>query len=1133
MSFEWSKEQDRIINADDGDLLASASAGSGKTTVMLERVRRLIVDKHIPIRKIVLLSFNKAIAKEIKIRLIEMLESEVVSHPELAVEIDNIDTAPITTIDGFCNSLVTEYFERLNICADSSILEGTAQITMLNGVIAGIIKDLKAASDENIYGMIEKFGSEKNLIEAIGEVYNFACVVPDREKWLNEACNGTPKDAFDKIFSQYVEKLNKRHAIELKNAEELLCQLNGESSAYNILNLLINAMSDILKSKNYSELYLAKRMYEPMMTGMRLAFKKDETIDIDNAKGQIKLLRTNVKNIFEDFSCDYAEAYNKFEKTQRDSSELARYALLTHLSFSDLKKSLGVLDFADLTYYAAKLLQDDDLSNEISAKYDYIFIDEYQDTNFIGEYILSRISRNNLFMVGDAKQSIYGFRLAEPQIMIDKIQAMKRIDMASKHTRQELTCINLNDNYRSDNNILEFVNGIFDVIMTKNFGGIDYSVSDRFCGKAHYEKVNNLPSCEIAWVYTPKPDKTQQKSELIENGDEEKNGLYNPFKDDVVDKEDSAAVTEGKYIASAIKNYIGQYIYDSKTKTKRKAEARDICILSRYCIKRGNKTDKIIKAIEAEGINIAVDGLIKREEADEVAIIIEMLKVIDNDTQEIPLAAVLKSVWCGMTSAEMAEIRRGAPDIEFYKAVRILRGKNDKITRLYEIIDDLRLRLAYNGVYDIINALVYEFGYDKQLLADNADLGCVREYIEGLHGYGGTLNEFVNSALPRYDTDGGYDINTDNRVKAMTIHACKGLEFPIIILIGADEKFKNLNTNIVVNRNYGIAVNLYDEKRMIKSDNFILKTLRKFKRDKETEEEMRLFYVALTRAKNHLLITGTVSENSMTIDEYTAPYNITCYKDWLDNAVRAGSIPRKSVRVTEYEENKNETGFVMDKAVDITVASKEIEKILKFKYPFASSTIIGLKHTVTELITSDTYEDIPIFSGFYDEETDKAIRGTNYHIILEHIDYGANDCNKVKAELERMVNENLIDELQIDNIDVDEIVRLLNSDFIKKALEDNSIYMREKQFMLRAKASEFFDCTSDDNILIQGAIDLIIDSDELIVVDFKKSRKSRESLISTYSRQLEIYARAVEQAMGKKVNKKIIYEIGRGETIIL
>lgn len=1128
----WSREQKRIIDADCGNLLASASAGSGKTTVMLERVRRLIVEKHVPVRRIVMLSFNKAIAKEIRIRLIEMLEKEVIAHPELATEIDSIETAPITTIDGFCNGLVNEYFEKLDIGADCKILEGTAQQTMLNGVIVNTVKQLKAESDPKIYGMIDKFGGEKKLIQAIAEAYGFACVVPNREEWLANACLPAQQEDYDAICRRYIEVLNKRHSAELKAAADLLCELEEKSSPYVILQTLINALADILGSCEYNDLYRTKQAYAPLLGG-RLNFKKEAPYDIDYAKKFINLMRDNVKKIFDTIVYDNKTAYAGYEQSHNDSAELARYALLAHDSFTELKRAMGVLDFADMTYYAAKLLQDDALSEEIAAKYDYIFIDEYQDTNYIGEFILSRISRDNLFMVGDAKQSIYGFRLAEPQIMLDKIMTMTVDDSVNKRSRQLLTYVNLNDNYRADAKILEFINGIFDVIMTKNYGGIEYRTTDRFVAKAKYEQVSELPHCHVTWVFVPKPDKTLQKSLLNNDIKTEDACVYNPFEDKAIGKDDSAAIAEGKYIAAVIKQLVGRNIYDVKSQSARRIEYEDICILSRYCIANGNRVDKTIKTVEAEGIAVSTDGLIKREEAEEVTVIIEMLKVIDNDTQEIPLACALKSVWCGMTSSELADLRRTNIKTSFYALIAEQRGKNKKISRMYDIIEELRKRLAYHSVYDIVCALVYEFGYDKKLIADKGNIGCVRDYIAGLRGYDGSLSEFVNTATLRFDVVDQGDNSGKNRVKAMTIHASKGLEFPVVILMGADEKFHKLNSGVVTDKNYGIAVDCFDEDRMVKSDNFILKILKSLKSDKEMDEEMRLFYVAMTRAKNHLLITGAVSENNLAIDEYTAPYNVSCYKEWIGNAVKEGSIPRKFIEISEVSHEVSALESIANDVIDIAYAANEIERVIGYEYPYALSTQLGLKHTVTELIAPDTYEDIPIFGGFYDDDSDKAARGTNYHVILEHIDYSAISEEGVRSELKRMVKENLIDEGALETVNVNEIVKLMNSEIIAEARAENAIYMREKQFMLRSKACDFYDCDSDDEILIQGAIDLIIDAERLTVVDFKKSRKSRDGLISTYARQLDIYARAVEKAMGRRVDRKIIYEIGRGEIIEL
>lgn len=1137
MAYNWNEEQKAIIDSRGHDLLVSASAGSGKTTVMLERVKQLILIDRVPVKRLVMLSFNESIASEMKTKLYAMLEDELLTggrgyalNAFVEEQLDNIDKANISTMDAFANKLIREYFDRLGLDPSAVVGDEKENKNRLKKSVKAVIKNAKESGDAELYELRNKLGGEKNLIDAVLKTYHYATVQSDPEGWLN-AVNNIYAKSIDStgLIGEYITKFKAWYLSIADSLEELLILSGAVADKAIVPYIVIDLVRRIATADKYADIYMLTRTDIPKQSYSKAIFGEYKS----EISALSKCLVEAVNSVASIFNASPAEAEELHRSVSADAKKIGELALNTMVEYRKVKDNASVIDFSDMTYYAAKLLKNDELAEEIRARYDYVFVDEYQDQNYIAEYILSRISRDNLFTVGDVKQSIYGFRLAEPAIMISRTENFVKDDHNNNCTLTDLKAIHLNQNYRSDKQILNAVNSVFDIAMTRELCGVEYRDTERFIPHADYED-NGVDKFKC--VFFVKGDTAN--SEEIEDNDSEICGeaadseLFNPNKREKKPKNVGIKDAEGEYIADKIAELIKTGIYDKDIGAIRPLKFSDICILSRDRMTEDSELESVINVLLSRGYPVDCSGVRKNKEVKEVELIIDMLRVIDNSANDIPLAAALLSVWGGLTSAELYEIRKKNPSLPFNEAVKATIVANDKLAKFFALIEKCRAVLSRRKLVDVVAMLVYDYDYENELMSDRVSLQRVQQFISSLEGYSGTLSEYLATADSSIEYESVPDSVESHYIQTNTIHRSKGLEYPIVFLVGAGKQFKLRNESIVTFKG-GIGINAFDSATLTRRNAFACDMLNLIKREEQRNEEMRLLYVAMTRAKNHLFITGVVPKKKSGIDLYTLPNAVNCYKDWISNAVSARSLSANYVEVLAVEAVDSAIIEKVELPLDITDAKPAIDEYIYKPYPYEKATRLGLKHTVTELVSPYRYEDEFVYktADVNEEERDvnKATRGTDYHKILEHIDYSATTLSTVTAELERMVSSGILEREQLKLVDRAEILKIMNSDIIKLARV--TPHKREQEFTLAVKASEYFDCDTDDEIIVQGAIDLIIMGEELIIVDFKKSNKSAQDLKKAYSLQLKLYARAASESLGRPVDKMLLYSISTGEII--
>lgn len=1144
MAYNWNDEQKTIIESRGHDLLISASAGSGKTTVMLERVKQLILIDRVPVKRLVMLSFNESIASEMKTKLYAMLEDELLMggrgyalNAFIEEQLENIDKANISTMDAFANKLIREYFDRLGLDPSAVVGDEKENKNRLKKSVKAVIKTAKESGDSELYELRNKLGGEKNLIEAVLKTYHYATVQSDPEGWLNGINNIYAKSIDSTgLIGEYITKFKAWYLSIADSLEELLTLAGAVADKAIVPYIVVDLVRRIATADKYADIYMLTRTDIPKQSYSKAIFGEYKS----EISALSKCLVEAINSAANIFNVSPTEAEELHRSVSADAKKIGELALNTMAEYRKVKDSASVIDFSDMTYYAAKLLKNDELADEIRARYDYVFVDEYQDQNYIAEYILSRISKDNLFTVGDVKQSIYGFRLAEPAIMINRTECFTADDRANNRSLAESKAIRLNQNYRSDKQILNAVNSVFDIAMTRELCGVEYRDTERFIPHADYED-NGVEKFKCIFFVKGESDKVEgsdAENEPIENVDGDtadeaaKSTLFNPNKREKKAKKVGIEDAEGEYIADKIAELLEKGIYDKDIGAIRPLKLSDICILSRERMAENSELESVINVLLSRGYPVDCSGVRRNKEVKEVEIIIDMLRVIDNSANDIPLAAALLSVWGGFTSAELYEIRRANPCLSFNQAVKASIGENDKLSQFFTLIDRCRAELSRRKLADVVAMLVYDYGYENELISDRVSLQRVQQFISSLEGYSGTLSEYLATADSSIEYESVPDSVESHYIQTNTIHKSKGLEYPIVFLVGAGKQFKLRNESIVTFKG-GIGINAFDHTTLAKRNAFACDMLNLINREEERNEEMRLLYVAMTRAMNHLFVTGVVSKKKSGVDLYTLPNAVNCYKDWISNAVSAHSLSANYIEVLAVEAVDSAIIEKVELPLDITDAKPAIDEYIYKPYPYEKATRLGLKHTVTELVSPYRYEDELVYktANVNEEERDvnKATRGTDYHKILEHIDYSATTLSAVSAELERMVSSGILEREQLELVDRAEILKIMNSDIIKLARV--TPHKREQEFTLAVKASEYFDCDTDDEIIVQGAIDLIIMGEELIIVDFKKSNKSAQDLKEAYSLQLKLYARAAREALGRPVDKMLLYSISTGEII--
>ncbi len=1110
---KFTKEQEQVINHTDGSIMVTASAGSGKTRVMVERFIKLVTEGRARVREVLAVTFTRLAAGELKERLKKALYDKIREGGEnaerLKEEIDDLPVADISTIDSFCSNVVRKYFYVAGVSPSFKVLDPSEASAIKEKAAQETLERLYEENDDDLELLLKVFRkkrSDKVLISRIIGLYDFA----DSEK------DGVS------FFDRYVDNYTLEGAKRVEN--ELIALYIKKFKALTKPFYALRTRAFEMEAGKYVEYcssfisYMNMLEEEPDLEGLSLYFSADRTKpsvktkddplkkalsdDISFAKDKLGKVITQAKNTL----CD-EERYEKVTATLPIVKALVKLTKLFAEEYSREKADASSLDYGDLEHLCYKVLQSDEAREEIAGSYKYVFVDEYQDTNGIQEAIFSLIDRNNLFVVGDVKQSIYGFRGSDSDIFLNGLK---------RHEADGKTTVNLSVNFRSTKGVLSCVNNVFGEIMTEESSGIDYAAEPMQYGGLYGDYVGSAAICRLSL------ENETEKDDL---------GVYGVLKHLEKEREEKP-LGEENLVRLIVEQNIGQEYFDPSIGKTRPITFKDIAVLTRT---NSGLSDRIVGELARGGIPVISDSKRSIGEYPEINLVVGILKTISTaGRDDIALACALKSPLAGMTDYEMYAVRAAdeTKDDTFYAAAKKY-DKDDvvgeKLKNFFDYLEELRLFSAFSDAATVLRKIVADKKIDLELLSEPLGEFKVRR-LERFIAECSKLSLTVEGFLSRADellknmtvsVSGG-----DSSVKVMSIHASKGLEFPVVILTELDRALYSLDKReeIFLDRKAGIGVKYYDFDTRVSGANLVRDYVGFIRTEATARDETRLLYVAMTRAEYKLYMV-TTSEISEERNGSEAAYagkasNFLCMRDCdyfeytKDDLLLASAECAPSLAMP----------LTNGKEADIRL----IERFLSFKYPFEKDLGLSLKKTVTEINEKYGDEEERIKSVYSDEKPFGAKtteEGNAYHKFLQHASFGAN----ATGEIERVFSSGILSEEEIALIDKDKMQKILANEIYEKLIGYE--LFREQPFIALVppeKAKE----EGDEPVLVQGVIDLLaIRGDEAVIVDYKYSAKSDEKLVESYVGQLSLYAYAVEKVLHKKVTHKYLFNLNRSHLV--
>lgn len=900
MERKWTPAQKSAIDTRDCNVLVSAAAGSGKTAVLVERIISMITDpdKNIDIDRLVVVTFTKAAAAQMKDKIRKALDSMLDENPgdvNLLRQITLLNNAQITTIDSFCLWIIRNHFPEVNLDPGFRIMDEGEKKLIENDVLEDVLEEFYAEADEEFFNLVDAFGmgrDDSGLVSIIDKIYRFSRSNPWIDEWFDECMlvyddetydNPAIKELYDSIKNALLDYRDKYNRLV-----DICSEPAGPAAYTGALQSDLLGINEMINSQDFGELGRKIRTF----SFEALSRKKDAGADPDikeYVKGQRKLFKDYIGRLNDKIFLKEDDGI--FEDMQGAGIQirtLLKVAKVYAKRVSEVKREKGIIDFNDMEHLALSILvkkEDGKLvytetADKLANRFEEILIDEYQDSNQLQEVILNAVSKtrlsgenNNIYMVGDVKQSIYKFRLACPELFIEKYDTYGE---TGDNVR-----IELQKNFRSHENVLECANDVFSHIMNKNFSGIGYDETVRLNAGFPYPEYSD----------SNYGDEANKSTDVILISSEN-------------EEEATTRELEADRLAKLIEGIVssGVNVYDADENIYRPAEYRDIVILTRSVT---GWADTFADALMDRGIPAYTDSSTGYFSVREIQVILSMLTIVDNPVQEISLAAAMMSYFGGFTAAELGMVRKLGREhadknthnnlYEHLKAVAVLGGADNiqetdvkqlsgKCALFLAKLTEYRDKSSVEPLYDLCWEMIYDSGYYDYVgtmpagAQRQANLNVLLERAAGYgkSSYSGLFN-FLRyiERLKKFDEDfaeGAASLDNENLVRIMSIHKSKGLEFPIVILAGAHKSinFMDATAPVLVDQNLGIAVDYVDLERRTKTPTIIKGAMaRRIVRESIAEEE-RLLYVAMTRAREKLIITGVVKDADKTLDKYRA-----------------------------------------------------------------------------------------------------------------------------------------------------------------------------------------------------------------------------------------------------------------------
>lgn len=1174
MERKWTDSQLHAINLKGGSVIVSAAAGSGKTAVLVERVIKRITDKENPIDadRILVVTYTRAAAAELKERLVSKLNELIRQDPfnrELLRQQSLMSKANISTIDSFCSSVVKEFFYVLNIERNFRIADDSELALIKKDALKFTLDSMYADKEPDFYHLVEAFSGTKDdsaLENNIIKIHEFLRSHPYPDLWIEQKLSMFTQfdDVSESVWGTII------HDYAQQAAEFLSSLVCSSLDAVSYDEKLTTALTPLLQQDKDFVARLEKALDKDIDTIACTinSFEKGRMPSIKGYKeNPLKIKVDTNRKIFKETVEKLSELYSfDLNTCQKDvaslfviSRQLFNCVQQFSINYQKLKAQRKIADYPDLEHWTIKLLIDEktmqltDIAKKLQSRFDEIMVDEYQDANEAQDLIFSALSKNddNLFFVGDVKQSIYGFRQAMPQLFLDR---KDKSVLFSGDNPTFPAKIYLDKNFRSINTVTDAVNFFFEKLMSKSVGDIVY---------------DNTESLKCGAVY----DENQAQSVS-----------YHMLE---IDKEDDPDVVEARYISEIIHKMIKERYQVKDGDSYRDITYSDFAVLMRSAKSHANTyVDTLIKNM----VPAYSDSSYSFLDAHEIMVITNFLSIIDNPALDIELLSVMMSPIFGFTPDDMAQIRCDSRYTSLYNAV--LKKANENNTKCKRFVEELayyRDLCVTMPVHTLLNTIYERSGYLSIVSAipdsDNAvnNLLLLKEYAKDYEsGVHKGLSRFVSyiSRLRQNGSDiaGAVDMTqqSTNAVHVMSIHASKGLEFPVCILANTARKFVTDTTeNVLLHSQLGVAMKKRDEKANLLSSTMPRHALAlKLKRD-EKSEELRVLYVAMTRAKQKLIMLSSHTDvdsylskigSKLTSNKAILPFVVSGASLQCDWIAMCAMLHRDGKVLRDYAMLDIDPDMKADFAMDVNIVRNlsnddvliDDEKVTDEQSVATNTDVIdALRHNVdfeyknnalmhlpskvsaSELshkLSNSSFDRILNTPSFMnDQKLSGAQRGTALHAFMQFCDF-SNAKKDIEKEIQRLTDGGFLSLIAASSLDKAKAKAFINSELITRCLNSDKVF-KEYRFTIEVSPSlvdnTLVDVSCDEKIILQGAVDLaFVEDDELVIVDYKTDNvKDASMLYDMYHNQLEIYKDAMQRCTDYKVKECLIYSIKHEQCI--
>lgn len=1143
--MEWTSEQQAVIDSRGCNLLVSAAAGSGKTAVLVERIVQIIKRGEADLSSLLIVTFTNAAAQEMRERILK-------ANPD---QYRHLSNANISTFHAFALEVIKRYFHLIDLAPGFQICDEARQVILQEEAMDELIREGFEADDAGLLMLMDWYAtarSDEGVRKLIRDTWIFIQSLPRPFEWLETAVAELETDSAGFKTGRVMTEIRRSIEEQLTRAETAARQVGGFLDQAGLPFLLQKTQADLQRiqavqaafAESFEEgvnLLQATKGY----AWERFVAKAEEKAGYAEIRESIASLREYYKAVLKDieksFACRDSEDFAAdAARTGPAVRALLEWVRRFDERYSEKKRGLKLLDFSDIEHFALRILEHETAAAEYRSKFKYIFIDEYQDSNLVQETLIRRIAKdNNVFMVGDVKQSIYKFRLAEPEIFLSKYAAFAA-DSGGLNQK-----IDLNRNFRSKAGVIKAVNQVFDQAMTPANSGIDYAVDGQL--------TQGLPDIEN---YTYPAALHLLDSELPDDAD---------LEDELRSLKQLDA--EAGLAAGLIRRHHGKLIYDHKKKTVRPLEYRDMVILLRSAV---NTAEAYYNALRNQGIPCYMDAGDGYFDTLEISVFLNLLRLIDNRRQDIPLISVLRSPIFNFSTAELTKIRIAAKRIPYHQALESYAAQGEdallsaRCVAVLERLDRWCVRSAGLPLEDFFWQLLQEsayYLYVGSLPAGSQRQANLRALLDRAATYeaarSGGLSGFLNYieavmkgkiAVPPVKLIS----ESDDVVRIMTIHKSKGLEFPFVLVGNLGKAFRGNNEgSALLHRDIGVGLKLVDCDSGVTRRTLVMKAIADRKLKEDLAEEIRILYVAMTRAQDYLLLLGSMKDPPEAIRKAKLHRDIDiqsarCLLNFLLPEAGSENLPvschdRRTLLSPDYnggdyadgrDATSTDAGPACPDSDGDAAVRQEVFRRLDWQYPHLSSTLLKSKYSVTGL-TKPVYErpdqdysaDAPQSRQSAEEA---AARGTIYHQVMELFPFDRPDISfeQVEVFLHSLVTKEILKAEEAARVDPRDIWRFAASELGREIGRADRLW-RELPFNIEHEID-------GETVLVQGIIDCCYRLDgRYTLIDFKTNRingsDDADRLFLFYRAQLESYKIAIEKLKRIKIERACLVFLDSGD----